>query len=346
MIITVKHKNLFFSLLCFFVLIAWFFSFYFLSKNPPKKNLKILTYSSFTGVYGPGRILKERFEIFCECELQWFLAEDSTALLQRFSIVPTIDIVIGWDQITLRSAKSKNWEDLSSLRKEFVKSEEKPFNKEFFFQDPYFLPIDWAPIGFLYKDTSLNTKSLKSLFEINGKISFPEPRTSTLGLQLYYWIYEVFEGDKKQVADFLKKLKDKIYGPVFSWSMAYGFFQKGQTDMSLSYLSSLLYHQKEQTKESYFFSFFEEGQPYQVEYVSVSQASTNKELALEFAKFLLLKENQKLMQERHYMFPVSKELTSHNLLKLNQIKFISYRKLNKFIQKKKELLKLWEENLY
>ena len=163
---------------------------------------------------------------------------------------------------------------------------------------------------------------------------------------MYYWIYEVFKGDEKQIADFLKKLKNKIYGPVFSWSLAYGFFQKGQTDMSLSYLSSLLYHQKEQPGDSYSFSYFEEGQAYQIEYISVSRNSNSRELALKFAEFLLSKKIQKEIQERHYMFPVSKEIVDHKFLKQKPIKFISYRRLNEFISRKKDMLKLWEDSLY
>ena len=341
----IKDKSIYF-LLCF-VFICPVVVLFFLAKQPLRAQLKVLTYSSFTGVYGPGRIIKARFESFCDCELQWFLAEDSTALLQRFALIPEMDVVIGWDQITLQSAQGKAWEDLSFLKNSFVKAKTaQGFNSEFFFKNPYFLPLDWSPIGFLHKGKNSNIKSLKSLYEIKGKISFPEPRTSTLGLQFYYWIYEVFEGDQKQMSDFFAQLKNKIYGPVFSWSMAYGFFQKGQTDMSLSYLSSLLYHQKESAGESYFFSYFEEGQPYQVEYLSVSKASKNKKQALEFAKFLLSKEIQKEIRDRHYMLPVSTHFPEDNILPLTGIKLISYRKLDEFIKKKKLLLKFWEENLY
>ena len=339
---TTKNKSLF-SLLCFILsLIAIIF--YFLSKAPEKRTLRILTYSSFAGVYGPGRKIKEQFESFCGCELQWFLAEDSTALLQRFALIPGIDIVIGWDQITLKSAEKKQWEDISSLKQEFVKV--KDFEAESFFQNPYFLPMDWAPVGFISRDKAIVPASLKSLYKIQGKISFPEPRSSSLGIQFYYWMYEVFEGDKKQLSGFLKKLKDKIYGPVFSWSLAYGFFQKGQTDMGLSYLSSLIYHKKQEKDKKFFFSYFEEGHPYQIEFLSVSRESKNKDLAIKFAKFLLSKEVQQGIRETHYMFPVSKELSDNKLLDLNRIRFISYKRLDEFIKKKKELLKLWEENLY
>ena len=340
-----KQKILFFFL-CM-ILFAGAIGYFLSSKTSERKTLRVLTYSSFSGVYGPGRILKERFESFCECEVQWFLTEDSTALLQRFLMVPDIDMIIGWDQITGVSAGNEEWEDLSFLKEDFIKTKtQNDFGAGIFFQNPSFLPIHWAPIGFLYKKKELNIKSLKTLYEIKGKISFPEPRASSLGLQFYYWIYEVFKRDTKQISDFLNKLKQKVYGPVFSWSLAYGFFQKGQVDMSLSYLSSLLYHQKEEPEKPYFFSYFEEGQAYQVEYVSVSQSAKNKKLAFDFLKFLLSEEAQKLIQERHYMFSVSKKMSVHFLLKEKSVQLISYKWLDEFIKNKQPFLKLWEKNLY
>ena len=209
--------------------------------------LKVLGYSSFVSVYGPGRIIKKKFESFCDCQLLWFLTEDSRALNQHFRLIPDIDMVIGWDQLTLRSADTAQWEDLSHLKRQLVREK---FLNTHLNSSPYFLPFDWSPIGFIYyRDDDKSVKSLKLLPQLKGRISFPEPRSSSLGLQFYYWIYEVMEGDKRQIADFLKRLKEKVYGPVFSWSLAYGLFQKGKTDMGLSYLSSLIYHESENFME-------------------------------------------------------------------------------------------------
>ena len=331
----------------FLVIALGLFVFYLASKVSRPTRLKVLSYSSFAGVYGPGRLIQKHFESFCQCRVEWFLAEDSTALWQRYSLLKKVDVVIGWDQMSLPSAGKGQWESLSHLRKELVQSQnERGFLKKAFFENPYFLPLDWAPVGFLHKNRSLNITSLKSLTGIKGRISFPEPRSSVLGLQFYYWIYTVFEGDINQINLFLQKLKEKIYGPVFSWSLSYGFFQKGRVDMSLSYLSSLLYHQKEEPDKPYFFSYFEEGQPYQVEYVSVSRSAENKKQALQFVRFLLSKEIQQIIMDRHYMFPLAGQTAPHELLQAKPLRLISYKKRNEFIKKKEQLLRLWEEALY
>ena len=321
-------------------LIIGFILWWFVSQEPQKRVLKVLTYSSFSGVYGPGRILKEQFEFFCDCHLQWFLSEDSTALLQRFSMISDIDMVLGWDQMTVLLDEQKIWEDLSLLKESLIEKE-KIFSPE----SRHFLPIDWAPIGFLYRDLRWNVKSLKALPQIEGKISFPSPRSSTLGFQFYYWIYEVFEGKLNQIEVFLKSLRDKMYGPLPSWSMAYGLFQKRHTDMGLSYLSSLLYHQKEEKDKKYFFAHFKEGHPYQVEFLSISKNSKEKALALDFARFLLSETAQAQIQDKHYMFPVAKNFKIHPLLKRQAIKKISYKRLKPFVKKRETLLEFWDQAL-
>ena len=311
---------------------------YIINFQPAKKaQLKILTYSSFAGLYGPGPSLKKEFESLCDCVLQWFLAEDSTSLFQRFLFLPDIDLVIGWDQITWPIKQKELWEDLSFLKKNLS-------IKNSFRDHSIFIPLDWSPIGFIYKEPEHKVSSLKDLKNFKGKISFPEPQASTLGLQFYYWIYEIFNGDKDLISQFLTQLKPKVYGPVFSWSLAYGFFRKGQTQMSLSYLSSLLYHQKEEPDKSYFFADFKEGQPYQLEFFSVSKSSKNKDLAIKFSEFLLSKKAQKIILDKHYMLPVSKVLERDSSLNLKIPLLISYDRLEEFKKNKQELLDLWKKN--
>ena len=267
------------------------------------------------------------------------LAEDSTALLQKFLFLPKIDMVIGWDQITWPLDHNELWEELSFLTKQI--SIKGPF-----LNNSFFIPFNWSPIGFIYKEPKYKISSLKSLKSSSAKISFPEPRASTLGLQFYYWIYEVFKGEPEAISQFLKELKSQVYGPVFSWSLAYGFFKQGQTQMALSYFSSLLYHQKGEPDQDYFFANFKEGHPYQLEFFSISKEAQNKKSALKLAEFLLSKKAQKILLEKHYMLPVSKQTDFNSISDFKKIKLLSYEKLDEFIQNKQNLLQLWEENLH
>ena len=350
-----------------------------------RRILRVLTYSSFAGVYGPGRKLKKQFEKSCRCEVQWLLSEDSTALLQRLAIVPSADLIAGLDQISAREGgRSLKWKSLASLRGKIL--EDLPLSSS-----PFFIPIDWAPAGFLYKSDRGGLKSsrgadsrrgqkaaggplrpplkpdvsaadsrrksrsgglaphqissLSQLPGIQGKISFPEPRTSVLGMQLYYWIYDFFSGDLGRIRRFLLRLKPKIYGPVFSWSLSYGFFQKGRVDMSLSYLTSLIYHMEEGERE-YRFARFTEGHPIHVEFAAVPESCASCLLALEFVRFLLSPAAQAIIMKSHYMLPAGRGALAGAFAELKPPKMISYKSLDQFISQKKRLLALWEEALH
>ena len=287
--------------------------------------LRVLSYSSFLGVEGPGLYLKKEFEKFCECEVQWFVSEDSLALWQRFVIIPDIDVVIGWDQFSRHLSPKEAWMEVNLGSKESER----------------FLLLDWSPIGFLSHKADF-PKSLKELPLMEDQISFPEPHSSTLGLQLFYWIYEVFKGNEKEISSFLSKLKPRIYGPLYSWSMAYGVFEKKITKLGLSYLSSLLYF--EEKKQTYFFATFEEGHPFQKEYVSISKKTKNKELSLEFAKFLRGSKAQRIIRKRNFMFSYN-EIPSLKYSNGKKVKLLSYDRSLEFLKKKKKLLELWDKSL-
>ena len=321
--------------------LAFFFSFFLfltgvfyiaLIQPLPQPSLKILTYSSFAGAYGPGPVLKKEFEKYCSCKLQWFLSEDSTSLLQRFALLPKIDMVLGWDQITKLSLDESDWEDIAFFKKKILL-------KNPFLSSNFFIPFDWSPIGFIYKDKRYKISSLNDFKSFPGRVSFPEPRTSSLGLQFYYWIYEWLQGEPQQISRFLKQIQDKAYGSIPSWSLSYGFFRKDQTQMGLSYLSSLLYHQKEEPNQKYFFAEFKEGHPYQVEFFSISKASKNKTLAIRFAQLLLSEKGQKILLDKNYMLPAAQPFEDR------RPPLLTYDKIREFIDRKKELLDLWNQPL-
>ena len=337
-------KRIFWRLFFIFSFVFLVGAFYVALLNPlGPPVLKILTYSSFAGAYGPGPLLKNEFEKHCSCEVQWFLSEDSTLLSQRFHLLPAIDIVLGWDQITKLSTNPTAWESLFALQKnystpQFLKFIDSKPNT----QDEFFIPYNWSPIGFLARKSpekkgKIQVSSLEDLKKFSGRFSIPEPRTSNLGLQFYYWLYEVYKGDFEKIAEYLNQIKDQLYGPVPSWSLAYGFFRKGQTDLGFSYLSSLLYHQKEEPHKKYFFLTFESAHPYQVEFFSISKKSKNKNLAFRFAKLLLSEKGQKIVSDKNYMLPISSAYEFEDMPEL-----LSYHLLDEFMTKRKELLELWE----
>ena len=281
-----------------FVLILGAYFFISPEANREKPVLRILTYSSFVSLYGPGRLLKEEFEKQCSCEIHWIKGEDSTGLIQRLALNLKIDLVIGLDQLSLLKTKPSLWKSTVLSKKIFIPEMQS-------FLDSPFVPINWAPIGWIYKtDLSDSLNDISDIPLLLKKISFPDPHSSTLGLQFYYWIYTYFAKDKEKIKSFLKRLKPKVYGSITSWSLAYGFFQKGHVALSLSYLTSLAYHIREERSSAYRFAYFKGGHPYQVEFAGIPESCLNCREAEAFVKFLLSPQSQTLIMNTHYMFPL------------------------------------------
>ena len=322
------------------VIAGIFISFCAKKNSPPRPVLTLLTYSSFAGVYGPGRRLKEIFEKDCRCQVRFLPAEDSTGLIQLLGLKVPVDIVIGLDQISLSSAKKFSWKAPDISLEKFL-PEVRPF------YSPLFVPFDWAPVGWIYKDPRFQgIKSFSDLLSLSpgtAKISFPEPETSTLGLTLSYWLYTTAKGDLTRFKKLSAKLKKMADGPVSSWSLAYGLFRKGRVEMSLSYLTSLIYHRREEGDFSPRFAYFEKGHPYQVEYTAVPETCRECSLALRFVNFLLKPQAQKILMESHFMFPVVSKAQTEMFSRLKAPPAISYKSLPEFLRNKEKILKIWKK---
>ena len=324
-------------LIIFFLLGIGGFFFWF-SPSPSKKILRVMTYSSFVGVFGPGSHIQKEFEKICDCQMKWIKVPDSTLFAQRLSLREDgfkTDVVMGLDQLSLGiMTKKLPWKKIQ-IKKNMLVSPAKDFLSD------QFVPYDWSPMSFLSREKR-EEMSLHDLLKKNfkNKISLPSPRTSTVGHQFYYWIWFVF---KEKLDDFLLAFKDQLYGMSPSWSTSYALFQRGHVSLSFSYLSSLLYHQQ-QKQEDFSFVPFKEGHPFQVEMAGVSGFCTQCELAQSFVNFLLTPKIQNILKEKNYMFPVialPEESSSINFFL--KVKFIKYDELDSFLNDKEKWLSKWDE---
>ena len=313
-------------------------SFYFLwwRSVPQKKVLRVMTYSSFVSVFGPGSYIQKEFEEICDCRVKWIKVPDSTLFVQRLSLKKDgfkTDVVLGLDQLSLRTAKVLPWKKIKVKRDVFISPAREFLTDEF-------IPYDWSPMSFLAR-TKMDEMNFSNLLEEKYKnnISLPAPRNSTVGLQFYYWIWFVF---KEQTEKFLKEFKNRLYGLPPSWSTSYALFQRGHVDLGFSYLSSLLYHQ-EQNQQDFHFILFKEGHPFQVELTAVSGFCTQCELARSFVRFLLTPEIQNLLKKRNYMFPVIRLEQDNSLMQsFSQMNLIQYEILDMFLDHKEEWLNKWD----
>ncbi len=264
-----------------------------------KPVLTVYSYSGFTGKYGPGGKIKERFEAVCNCTLDWVATENSGALLGRLRLEgesSRADVALGLDVNIIGEARATNM---------FAPHGQPLEGLTLAWNDPVFLPFDHGHIAFIYDASKLATPpaSLKALVENpNGpRIVLQDPRTSQPGLSLLLWMRKVY-GDKADEA--WTKLKPRIVTFAKGWSESYGLFLKGEADMVLSFTTSPAYHVAVEKKTNYKAAAFAEGHYHYVETAALLRASKQPELARQFMAFILADGFQSAIPEGNWMYPV------------------------------------------
>jgi thiamine transport system substrate-binding protein len=265
-----------------------------------KPTLTVYTYSSFSGEYGPGGTIKERFEETCGCTLQWVSTDDAGTLLSRLKLEgegTDADVVLGLDTNLIAEAEATGL-----FQPHGVDPESLDLPVEW--TSETFLPFDWGWFAFVYDATRLPDppESLDALVnaEDGPAVVIQDPRTSTPGLGLLLWMRAVY-GDEAPAA--WQKLAPKIVTVTQGWSEAYGLFLEGEADMVLSYTTSPAYHQiveDDQTKKA---AIFPEGHGMQIEVAGMTNVTDEPELAREFLQFMLSEPFQSAIPEGNWMYP-------------------------------------------
>ena len=278
--------------------------------------------------------IQKQFEKTCKCRIQWMKVEDSTLMIQRLKLRSDglgVDVVLGLDQLTFNTTNQK-WKEIKLSKNNFIP-------KARLWIQPSSAPISWAPFTFIAKKPEDLPDTILSLLNshLRKKISMPHPRSSTVGLQFYFWISALFHN-----TEFLHLFKKQIYALSHSWSSSYGLFQKGFASLTFSYQTSIIYHLVEEKKQ-YFTSHFSSGHPYQVELAVIPETCVQCDLAQNFINFLLEENIQKSLMTKNYMFPVIQNVVEGTPFEnLEELPLISYKKMDSFLLNKKRRLKNWD----
>jgi len=263
----------------------------------PAEVLTVMTYDSFVADWGPGPAIEAAFEKTCGCDLQFVAAGDGAALLARILLEGArsdADVVLGLDtNLTERAAES-------GLFAEHGMSGD--WDIPGGWSDPLFLPYDWGYFAFVYDKSKLAEPptSLDALAESDTTILIEDPRSSTPGLGLLYWIKEA-KGDG--AGAFWSELADNIVTVTPGWDQAYGMFLEGEADMVLSYTTSPAYHLIAEGDDSKAAAIFEDGHYMQVEVMGLLASSDQPELGRQFLAFMASDEAQAILPTTNWMYP-------------------------------------------
>ena len=113
--------------------------------------LVVYTYDSFVAEWGPGPALEQKFEAFCECELEFVGLSDGVEILTRVMYEgknTNADIVLGLDTNLIHKAKTTGLFDNHSLDLENLNISDR-------FSDDVFVPYDFGYFSFIYNSSNM-----------------------------------------------------------------------------------------------------------------------------------------------------------------------------------------------
>jgi thiamine transport system substrate-binding protein len=270
--------------------------------NAQQPTLTVYSYNSFMSQWGPGEEIKKGFEAQCNCHLDVVTLGDGVAVLNRIRLEGSktnADIVLGLDNNLLGQAKQANILIPHQITK--------PDNLNTDWWDDSFIPYDFGYFAFIYNKEKIKNPP-RSLHELVGnkrgwKIIYQDPRTSTPGLGLLFWMKKVY-GDKVDRA--WQQLAKNTVTVTKGWSESYGMFLKGEADFVLSYSTSPVAHIMNENDRRYKAAIFNEGHYRQIEVAGIIKYSQEVELARQFLQYLLTPEVQRQFAEKNVMYPVIK----------------------------------------
>ena len=267
--------------------------------------LTVYTYDSFVSEWGPGPIIKKKFEENFNTELQ-FIAVDSAATLLNKVILEgsstKADLVLGLDMNLFAEANKSNLFSSHSISNLNDK-----LNLPIKWNSKKFVPYNYGYFAFVYNNKNLKNppKSMNELINsTDARIVIQDPRTSTPGLGLLTWMKTIY-GDNASKE--WKKLNKKIISVTKGWTDSYyNFFMAGEADIVLSYTTSPAAHIMFENNYDISAAIFEEGNYISIEFAGILEKSKNKNLAKEFLKFIISEDFQEVIPSTNIMYPVTK----------------------------------------
>ncbi|MDH2925184.1 thiamine transport system substrate-binding protein [Nicoletella semolina] len=262
--------------------------------------LTVYTYDSFTSEWGAAPKLEPLFEQQCQCDLKFMPFEDGITMFNRLRLEgkkTKADVLLGIDNFLMPEAEKSGLFIEHKLTQAHLELPQAWSNKTF-------IPYDFGEYAFIYNKQKLANppKSLKELVERQDlRVIYQDPRTSTVGRGLLYWVNSVYGENAPQAWENLAKHTVTVGK---GWSETYGAFLKGESDLVLSYATSPLYHQWHEQDENYLAANFSEGHLVQIEVAAITKSSKQPELARQFLQFLQQPEAQKIIAFHNVMKPV------------------------------------------
>lgn len=273
-------------------------------------SLRILTYGEVSE-YGAAAKLTKLFEPVCGCKLDWHVIDRQNLLLSNYLLNSDYDVVFG---VNLRDAVLAGTKYADKFAKvDFEPSLLTNFAYAGTWDNPYAQPLTHAAVTVIY-NTDLVSKadyykptlyrSFKEfVLEDKSTLSIGDPRTNDVGRALARLIAYYFPTYQQQLQAW-QALKPRVVKVGRSWSSYYQAFTQGQVQATLTYSSSVIYHNLIEGNFRYQNLQFTRGMPYLVDSLLIAKDAKEPVLAQEFAKFSLSPAAQRVLFVQNAVYPV------------------------------------------
>lgn len=254
--------------------------------------LNIVADATFFDARGPGEELRRQFEQRCQCRVRFHSLPNMqmiTSYLNR-DVTPRYDVVMSVSRVTV-SADLHRHARAVSIDEVFHPGLTISGQLEF-------IPYDWAPMAILYRGSRREFKSAADFVEsdlLDKALVVAHPATSLVGQSF----------KQLQMATPLpeKAWHKKIAMTPGDWSQAYQLFTQSQGLGVFTFLTSLVYHWRDEKDRGVQPILFRSGHPLYVEYAFIEKKCLSCDLAERWIHFLLEEPSQKQLAEKNYMLP-------------------------------------------
>lgn len=263
--------------------------------------LIVYAYDSFSGDWGPAGKLIPMFEEKTGIDVELVGAGDAVEMLSRIELEGSstdADVVIG---IT---------DDFAYRAYEYLEPYESPVLENIpdrleFDPEHRLIPFDYGDFAFVW-DSESDLRKPESLMDLTspeyrGQVILIDPRTSSVGLGLLLWTYNLYGDD---FAAWWEAMKENALTVADGWSSAYGLFTEGEAPIVLSYTTSPVYHVMNENTTRYQALVFPEGHEATIEGIGIIKGTDKRAEAEAFIDFILT-EGQADIAIANSMYPAN-----------------------------------------
>ena len=268
--------------------------------------LTVYSYDSFASDWGPAGTLIPKFEEETGIKVNLVSAGDAVEMISRVELEgenTKADVILG---IT---------DDFAYRAYPYLESYDSPILSDIpeelkFDPENRLIPFDYGAFAFVW-DSECGLDKPESLSDLTkeeykDKVILIDPRTSSVGLGLLLWTYNIY-GDGDEFTAWWEAMKENALTIADGWSSAYGLFTEGEAPIVLSYTTSPVYHVMNDNTTRYQALELDEGHEATIEGIGIVKGTDKREEAEAFVDFILT-EAQLDIAIANSMYPVNSSI--------------------------------------